>query len=209
MKNLGKLTIFETLKEIVDPGHTALVLWDCQDGLVERIFNRETFLSNLGALLTAAREREIPVVFTRIRPLPVAYRSSFGVYQAMKRFNVDDPAKIPAFMEPGSPEALINEALSPAEGEFVLDKHSPSIFFGTVFEQLMRSREIQTVLFTGISTEYGIDHSAREAAVRGFYTVVVSDCVSSPDETTHEMALKIMQRICLVVPSEDILREWA
>jgi nicotinamidase-related amidase len=209
MKNLGKLTIFETLKEIVDPGHTALVLWDCQDGLVERIFNREAFLSNLGALLTAAREREIPVVFTRIRPLPVAYRSSFGVYQAMKRFNVDDPAKIPAFMEPGSPEALINEALSPAEGEFVLDKHSPSIFFGTVFEQLMRSREIQTVLFTGISTEYGIDHSAREAAVRGFYTVVVSDCVSSPDETTHEMALKIMQRICLVVPSEDILREWA
>lgn len=209
MKNLGKLTIFETLKEIVDPGHTALVLWDCQDGLVDRIFNREAFLSNLGALLAAAREREIPVVFTRIRPLPAAYRSSFGVYQAMKRFNVDDPARIPAFMEPGSPEALINEALSPAEGEFVLDKHSPSIFFGTVFEQLMRSRQIQTVLFTGISTEYGIDHSAREAAVRGFYTVVVSDCVSSPDETTHEMALKIMQRICLVVPSEDILREWA
>ena len=112
-------------------------------------------------------------------------------------------------MKPGSPEAEINVDLSPAEGEVILNKHSPSIFFGTNFEQLMRSRGIDTILFTGIATEYGIEHSAREAAIRGFYTVIVSDCVSSSDETMHEMALKIMQRIFLVLPSKDVLKEWA
>lgn len=208
MKTVGKLVVFDSLKEIVEPEHTALVLWDCQDGLVNRIYNREAFLERLEALLAAARDHEIPIVFTRITPLPAGYQSSFGVYQSMRRFNVDDPEKIPVFMKPGSPEARINARLSPAEGEVVLDKHSPSIFFGTNFEQLMRSRDIQTILFSGISTEYGIDHSARDAAVRGFYTVVISDCVSSPDETTHEMALKIMQRICLGVPSQDVLKEW-
>jgi len=209
MKTLGKLCVFDNPKEIVDPEHTALVLWDCQDGLVDRIFDREDFLENLKALVAAARSLKIPIVFTRITPLPAGYQSAYGIYQAMRRFNVDDPAKVPVFMKPGSPEAEINVDLSPAEGEVILNKHSPSIFFGTNFEQLMRSRGIDTILFTGIATEYGIEHSAREAAIRGFYTVIVSDCVSSSDETMHEMALKIMQRIFLVLPSKDVLKEWA
>ena len=208
MKTHGKLVVFDSLKEIVDPGHTALVVWDCQDGLVNRIFNREAFLDKVEALIAAARGREIPVVYTLITPLPPGWQSSFGLYQSMKRFGVDDPAKIPVFMKPGSPEARINERLSPADEDIILAKHSPNIFFGTHFEQLMRAREIKTILFAGISTEFGIDHSARDAAVRGFYTVVVSDCVSSPDETTHEMALKIMQRIFLVVPSDEVMNEW-
>jgi nicotinamidase-related amidase len=209
MKTLGKLVIFENLKEIVNPEHTALVLWDCQNGLVNKIFNREEFLENLKALLDAARRHKIPVVYTRITPLPAGYQSAYGIYQAMKRFNVSDPAKIPVFMNLGSPEAEINVGLSPAEGEVTLNKHTPNIFFGTNFEQLMRFRGIQTILFTGIATEYGIEHSAREAAIRGFYTIIVSDCVSSSDKTMHEMALKIMLRMCLVLPSKDILKEWA
>jgi hypothetical protein len=44
MKTLGKPTIFADLGEIVDPEHTALVLWDCQNGLVGNIFNREEYL---------------------------------------------------------------------------------------------------------------------------------------------------------------------
>jgi nicotinamidase-related amidase len=209
VKTLGKLAIFEHLKEIANPEYTALVLWDCQNALVDHIFNKEEFVADLKALLAAARRRKIPVIYTKIAPLPAGYQSGWGIYQAMKRFGVDDPSKIPVFMKPGSPEAEIAASLAPAEGEVVLNKHSPNIFFGTNFEQLMRFRGVQTILFTGIATEYGIEHSAREAAIRGFYTVVVSDCVSSVDKTAHEMALKILPRMCLVLPSKDILKEWA
>jgi nicotinamidase-related amidase len=208
MKTLGRLVIFESLKEIVNPEHTALVLWDCQNGLVNNIFNRDEYLANLKALLHNARRQKISVVYTKITPVPPGYQSAWSVYQAMKRFNVGDPAKIPIFMKPGSPEAEINAAVAPIEGEIVLNKHAANIFFGTNFEQLMRFRGIQTILFTGIATEYGIEHSAREAAIRGFYTIVVSDCVSSSDKTAHEMALKILPRMCLVLPSKDILKEW-
>ena len=41
MKTLGNLAIFKNLKEIVNPEHNALVLWDCQSGLVDYIFNKE------------------------------------------------------------------------------------------------------------------------------------------------------------------------
>jgi nicotinamidase-related amidase len=209
MKTLGKLSIFDNFREIVDPGHTALVLWDCQNGLVNNVFNHEEYLVNLRTLLAAARRREIPVVYTKITPLPTSYQSAWNIYQNMKRFNVDDPAKIPVFMKPGSPEAEISPELAPNEGEVVLNKHSANIFFGTNFGQLMRFRGIQTILFTGIATEYGVEHSAREASIRGFYTIVVSDCVSSSDKAKHEMALMILPRMCLVLPSKDIINEWA
>ena len=111
-------------------------------------------------------------------------------------------------MKPGGPEAEINATIAPNEGDVILNKHTANIFFGTNFEQWMHFRGIQTILFTGISTEIGIEHSAREASIRGFYTVVVSDCVSSSDKTAHEMALKIMSRLCLVMSSKDIMQEW-
>jgi nicotinamidase-related amidase len=208
MKKLGRLNIFENMKEIVDPEHTALVIWDCQNGLINNIFNKEEFLANLKGLLSAARERGVPIIYTRITPLPSEYRSSWNIYQGMLRFKVDDPTKIPVFMKSGSPEAEINAEVYPLEAELVINKQSSSIFFGTNFDQLMRSRGIQTILFAGIATEIGIEHSAREASIRGFYTVVVSDCVSSNDKAMHEMALKIMARLYLVDSSGDILNEW-
>jgi nicotinamidase-related amidase len=208
MKTFDRLCILESLKEIVNPEHTALVLWDCQNGLVNSIFNREEYLANLKALLGAARQRKVSVVYTKITPLPAGSQSAWGIHQSMKRFNVDDPSKIPVFMKPASPEAEINAALAPIDGEVVINKHTANIFFGTHFEQLMRARGIQSILLTGIATEIGVEHSAREAGIRGFYTVVVSDCVSSTDKNAHEMALKIVSRLCLTASSRDIIKEW-
>jgi nicotinamidase-related amidase len=209
MKTLGNLTIFDSVGEIVDPEHTALVLWDCQNALVDHIFNREEYLTDLKTLLAAARSRKIPVIYTKITPLPAGYQSAWNLYLNMKRYNVDDPAKLPVFMKPGSSEAEINPELAPRDGEIILNKHSADIFFGTNFEQLMRFRAVQTILFTGIATEFGVEHSAREASIRGFYTIVISDCVSSGDKEKHEMALRILPRMCLVLPSKDIIKEWA
>ena len=209
MKTLGKLNIFENLREMANPEHTALVICDCQNGVIKNIFNQEEFLVNLKMLLTAARRQTIPVIYTKIIPLPTGYQSSWGIYQGMKRFKVNDPSKIPVYIKPGSPEAEIHAELAPAEDEVVLNKHTANIFFGTNFEQLMRFHGVQTILFTGIATEYGIEHSAREASIRGFYTIVMSDCVSSSNKIAHEMALKIMPRMCLVLPSKDIINSWA
>jgi nicotinamidase-related amidase len=208
MKKLGKLVIFDNLKEIIDPEHSALVLWDCQNALVNNIFNRDEFLASLKNLLSAARSKKIPVIYSKITPLPAGYQSAWQTFQAMKRFNVNDPTKIPVFMKPGSPEGEINAEVAPVEGEIVMNKHSSNFFFGTNFEQLMRFRGIQTIIFTGIATEYGVEHSAREAAIRGFYPVVATDCVSSSDKTMHEMALKIMTRLGILATSTEIIKEW-
>ena len=51
MINANGLTIYEDLKEIVHPGHSCLIVWDVQNGLVDRIFNKEEFISNLKRLV--------------------------------------------------------------------------------------------------------------------------------------------------------------
>ena len=57
MIKANNITIYETLAEIADPGHSCLVVWDVQNGLVDRIFNKEEFLTNLKGLIETLRRK--------------------------------------------------------------------------------------------------------------------------------------------------------
>jgi nicotinamidase-related amidase len=206
MKNTNGVTLYEDLTEIVDPRHSCLIVWDVQNGLVDRIFNKEEFISNLKALKKNLRGK-IPIVYTLITPVPKEFQSSWALYSMMRRFNVKEISNLPNFMAPGSREREIPEALRPEEGDIVLDKPAASIFIGTNFENMMRNRGITTLIFTGIATEIGIESSARDASNRGFYPVVVSDCVSSMDKDAHERSLRNLNKIVIVKSSAEILKK--
>jgi len=206
MKTWKDVEILETLGEILNPSHTALVVWDVQEGLVQRIFNREEFLSRVARLAGSLRGT-VPVFYTLIAPLPPELLSGWNYLSQMRMFDVTDPAKLPAFMAPGSPEREIPEAVRPEPGDFVLDKATANIFLGTNFELMLRNRGIRTILFTGIATEVGIEHSARDAAARGFYPVIATDCVSSPDREAHERSLAALRNLAVTASSEEILAQ--
>lgn len=205
MKNIHGIDIYENLKEIVDPTHSCLVVWDVQNGLVERIFNREAFLAALTPFVGALRGR-MPVFYTMITPLPRKLASSWFFYSMMRRFKIDDPARLPEFMAPGSTERMISDRVKPEPGDVVLEKSTASIFLGTNFEFMLRNRNISTILFTGLTTEIGVESSARDASNRGFYPVVVSDCVSSLDKEAHDRSLQNMARLFIVENSGSILK---
>jgi len=204
MKKTNGVVIYEDFAEIVAPEHTCLVIWDVQNGLVDRIFNKEEFISNLKSLL-AGLQQKMPFVYTLITPPPMKFRSSWQIYSMMKRFNVREVDQLPVFMAPGSKERDIPEAVKPEDGDIVLEKPTASIFIGTNFENMMRARDITTLLFTGIATEFGIESSARDASNRGFYPVVVSDCVSSMDREAHERSLINLAKVAIVSSSGAIL----
>ena len=205
MKNNNGIIIYEDLAEIVDSKHSCLIVWDVQNGLVDKIFNREEFIGNLKFLKKNLRGK-MPIVYTLITPVPKEFQSSWSFYSMMRRFNVKEVDKLPPFMSPGSKEREIPESLRPEEGDIVLDKPTPSIFIGTNFEYMMRNRGITTLIFTGIATEIGIESSARDASNRGFYPVVVSDCISSMDKDAHERSLKNLDKIVIVRSSAEILK---
>lgn len=209
MKTQKKWMPYANLQQIVDSQHTVLVVWDVQNALVNRIFNKAEFVQNLKLFIGAARRTNIPIIYTKIASVPRDYDSSARIYMLMKRLGVDDPEKLPPYMEPGSPESEIYREVSPRDSDVILDgKFTASIFYGTIFEYMLRNRGINTILFTGIATEFGIDSSARDAYNRGFYSIIVEDCVSSLDKEMHVAALKSITKMCIVIASKDIIKQW-
>jgi nicotinamidase-related amidase len=197
-------SVLTTLGAQLHRDHTALLVWDCQNGLVDRAFDKDAFVSRSAALLAWARTSQLPIMFSKIVPLPPPWEAGPRTLRMMRRFGVSRPEDLRPMLAPGSAAAQIPEALAPRDDELVLGKHTTSMFIGTHFEYLLRNRGIRTLLLAGISTENGIEATARDADNRGFYTVVLEDCVSSPDREAHELALALMRRYCAVVPLTQV-----
>jgi len=115
------ISVYQELSEIIEPGHSCLVVWDVQNGLVDRIFNKEEFMASLKGLVATLRTK-MPIVYTLITPLPREFQSSWGIYAMMRRFKVKEVDKLPDFMTPGSRERETLEAVKPAKGDIILDK---------------------------------------------------------------------------------------
>src|SRR6476660_7010498 len=95
-------------------------------------------------------------------------------------------------------------AVDKKEEEIVITKHTMSIFIGTDFERMVRNAGITTIVFTGISTELGVESSARDALNRDFYPVIVSDAVSSSDKDAHIRSLQNMERFLTVISIKEL-----
>jgi len=74
---------------------------------------------------------------------------------------------------------------------------------------MLRSTGIITVVFTGIATECGVESSARDAFSRGFYSVVVSDCMSSPDKNGHYRSLEYMKNLITITNLKELENIWS
>lgn len=188
--------IYENLEEIAAPDHSALVVWDVQNMLVGRIFNKDEFMESVNALINAARKSDVPVFFTKITPLPERFESRSRI-AASKRWG-----------SLGNDPKMFELAVEPAQNEIVLHKNTASIFVGTNFELMARNAGIETLVFTGIATEIGIESSARDALNRGFYSVVAKDAVSSADKDAHDRSLVNMGKLLVVAESKDIAKAW-
>lgn len=141
--------------EFLPPTKTVLVLWDIQKMLVESIFNKQEFLKNVETLYSGAREKQVPVFFTKITPLPEKFQSPGSRFMMRKRMQG---------LKPDSDGYTLS--IKPESDDIVLNKNTASIFVGTNFELMIRNAGISTILFTGIATEFGIESSAREASTR-------------------------------------------
>lgn len=153
------------------------------------IFNKNEFLPKLQELIQAAREYNVPIVYTKITPLPERFQQPY----MRRNFNPGDIVK----------------EIYPKEGDVILHKNTPDIFVGTNFELMLRNVGITTIVFTGIATDIGVETSVRHAQALGFLPVVAKEAVSSADKEAHERSLANLQRLMLVLPNSEIIKRWS
>ncbi len=179
----------ENVEKIIKNGKLALIVWDVQEALVSRIFDKDEFLGNLQKLINKAREKGIPIFYTKITPLPEKFESPVRRLSGFGRFNPGD----------------IVQEVYPEKEDIVLNKNTASIFTGTNFEIMTRNVGINTLLFTGIATEIGVETSARHAQTLSYFPVIIEDAVSSGDKDAHERSLKNMAKLMPVVKTGELL----
>jgi nicotinamidase-related amidase len=185
------------LKDILDPNKTALLVWDVQNRLVENIFNTETFLANTKNTILSAKEHNIPVIFSKITPLPEKFESPVRKYLFKNRFSTMKQV----------PNGL-DLTIEPTENDIVIPKNTASMFIGTNFELLLRNAGITTIVITGIATEFGVESTARDASNRGFFPVIVTDAVSSYNQEAHHRSLENLKNMMILLKTEEIITLW-
>ncbi|MGC2035617.1 MAG: cysteine hydrolase [Thermoplasmata archaeon] len=175
--------------EPLDLRRSVLVIWDMQHAIVERAFNRADMVPRATELLSAYRSRGLPIVFSQHTTPPEAWGNP-----AMARSMIRRGVPSGSFrLVPGTPEWGIVPELEPWPHELVLAKFTPSFFVGTPLESMLRFRNIQSLVLSGVSTEGGILGTAQHAAQLGFHPLVVEDAVGSMTAEGHAEGLRLLR----------------
>lgn len=90
--------------------------------------------------------------------------------------------------QPGDAEVV--PEIAPAPGELVLTKNSYSPFNSTGLDQILRNMGICGLVISGVATDISVDMTARDAADRGYESVMVEDGLAAFTPERHVRALE-------------------
>jgi nicotinamidase-related amidase len=166
----------------IDPATTALVLIDLQRGITagQTVPNAASDVVARAARLAAAcRRRGMLVVLVRVDP---------GVDGALFPTPQADQPRPPMTVTPEWTE-LVPE-LGRQSGDVVVTKHQPNAFYATDLEVQLGRRGMRTILLGGISTNVGVEATARAAHERGFEQVFIPDVMAAREVDLHEHSVR-------------------
>ena len=110
--------------------------------------------------------------------------------------------------EPGKWDQDFYE-VRPLPDEVIVTKHRYGGFENTDLDLVLRSNRIKSVIITGVATNVCVEAAARDAFMRDYYVVVVSDCTAGRDESFHRAALtNIELHFASVVTADAVAGTW-
>jgi ureidoacrylate peracid hydrolase len=124
-------------------------------------------LERVNRLAAACRRAGILVIHAS-----VVLRPDHSNLGTLAEFN---PLAKEGILDKGSPSAALHKGLVVDPRDILLDKPRFGAFHGTDLELILRNRGIDTIIISGIATNICCETSAREAAVRDFRVIFLSD----------------------------------
>jgi nicotinamidase-related amidase len=184
--------------EKLDPRTTALVLIDLQKGIAPYAGGPHTaaeVCERAGALAARFRELGAPVVLVR-----VGFATDFA--DALKQ-PVDQPS--PARTLPDNWLELADE-LGEAKDDIHITKRQWGAFHGTELDLQLRRRGITQIVLGGISTNIGVESTARAAYEHNYALILAEDAMSAANAEQHRFAVEtIFPRLGRVRSTAEIL----
>jgi nicotinamidase-related amidase len=96
--------------------------------------------------------------------------------------------------------------IAPTPSDIVITKRQWGAFYGTDLELQLRRRGIDTIVLCGISTDVGVESTARFAYEYGFQQIFAEDAMTSRSDEQHNAAVNfIFKRMGRVRKTDEIL----
>lgn len=202
---------YADLDDLVDLESTALVAVDVQRAFASSdspLAEADLDLSGpietvprVRELVGAAREADLPIVFTR------SYRRADGrdapeaVYDVLPKINRSGDPICCA----GSEGVKFVEGVEPREDgrEYEVRKQRYDAFHGTNLSYYLRSEGVDTLFVCGFTTNVCVEGTARGAHERGFNVVLVEDCCASYSADQHAAGVRNVELLLGTTTSLD------
>jgi nicotinamidase-related amidase len=148
-------------------------------------------------LVAWAREQGHPVIWLRL-----AFRP--GHFDAVR----DSMSRQRGTFVDGTWGAELVEGLGREPGDTVITKKRPSGFFDTDLPIVLRGLGIDRLVVGGVSTNWAVESTVRDAHSHDHEVVVVRDAVGTPFHDLHEPSLSSMASVfARVVTLSDLVAE--
>jgi nicotinamidase-related amidase len=183
---------------VIDHVSTALVLIDLQNGIAAGATAPSSpadVVAKAARLAAACRARGVTVVLVHVDPGPDGL--------LFPRPQADQP-RPPMKITPEWKE-LVRE-LGRQPSDVVVTKHQPNAFYGTDLEVQLQRRGVRTIILGGISTNVGVEATARAAHERGYEQIFVPDAMAAREGDLHEHSVRrIFPTLGRVRSLDDVL----
>ena len=183
--------------------NSALLVMDVQRGIVDRFGSDPAYLQRLRRAVDAAHQGGTAVIYVVIgfregHPEVSARNKSFAAISGRGAFAAGDPS------------AEIHPEVAPGAGDIVVTKRRVSAFAGSDLDVVLRAREIDTLVLTGIATSGVVLSTIRQAADLDYRLVVLADgCLDADPEVHRVLTEKVFPRQADVVAVDDWIGQAA
>jgi nicotinamidase-related amidase len=156
-------------------------------------------IGQIATLLDAARAAGATTVYTR-----VAWQPGYPDLMANSPL-LGMVAQTQCLVE-GSEKAQIVPQLTPQDGDVVVTHQRVGGFTASQLDTILRSRGIDTVLFTGVATNASVEGTARQASDLGYRTIIVADACSAADPGAHDASIASLGLLAEITTVEEAIK---
>ena len=183
---------------VLDKGKTALVVIDLQKGVAAsptRPYPAHDVIKNAARLVDAFRRNRMPVFLVHV-----------DISKGTGLTAISDESFPRSSPMPPDWSEFVPE-IAPAPSDIVITKRQWGAFYGTDLELQLRRRGMDTIVLCGISTDYGVESTARFAYEFGFQQIFAEDAMTSRSDEQHNVAVNyIFKRMGRVRKTDEILK---
>ena len=183
----------------IEKSATALVVIDLQKGVVTmptEPYSAKSVVANAAKLADAFRKNTMLVFLVRVTFSPDGKDTLKPIADSPTQWKQSLPADW----------ADIVPELGPKPEDIVITKRQWGAFHGTELDLQLRRRGIKTIVLCGISTNIGVESTARFAYEYGYQQIFAEDATAARSKEEHEHTLKTtFARIGRVRKTQEIM----